>query len=158
MLAYRQKSTASRYPLSDVRVKQVKTGTPIQVVTADLTAMSGVVLNTALASDTKTTTPMIFLPPSLTLSYILASGVSGIGYSILRPIPVVVEQNENSFVASFVAANLHASGESISEAFDNLKSYIGDVFEELSQIGRQRLGPGPRRELAILEQYVQERP
>lgn len=157
MLAYRQRSTASRYPFSRIQVEQAKTVTPIQVVTADLTGMPGILLNVVYASATKTAAPRIFLP-SLTLSYILTSGEPGIGYDILRPIPIVVEQNEDSFVASFVAANLHASGESISEAFDNLKSYIGDVFEELSQIGRARLGPGPRRELAILEQYVQEHP
>jgi hypothetical protein len=83
---------------------------------------------------------------------------SDLPYRILRPIPVIIEKDDDCVIASFNEANIHASGDDASNAMTNLKSYIGDVFEEFLQIGRERLGPGPRRELAILEQYVQEHP
>ncbi|MEK6300293.1 MAG: hypothetical protein AABO41_06195 [Acidobacteriota bacterium] len=78
-------------------------------------------------------------------------------YQVLRLIPVVVEMDEGCIVASFNEANIHASGDTINQAVANLRSYIGDVFDEFSELGADALGPGPKREFATLQSYIRRR-
>jgi predicted RNase H-like HicB family nuclease len=82
---------------------------------------------------------------------------SGLDYEILRPIPVVLEKDEDCVVASFNEANIHASGDTFDEAIDNLASYIGDVLDEFLTLGEEVLGAGPRQELAVLSIYIRKR-
>lgn len=153
-LAQRQTNTASLYQLLSIPSGRTETGIPIQIVTADLTGLPSI--RGIVDFDTEPTI-YVFSPSSFSQSYLLDETEPELTYDILRPIPVVVEQNDDYFVASFTDANIHASGETALEALDNLKSYVGDVLEEFLGIGSERLGPGPARELAVLEQYVQER-
>lgn len=91
---------------------------------------------------------------TLSLNIIQAPGLS---YIIRRPIPVVIEQDEGSFVASFNEANIHASGDTMERALTNLKTYIGDVLDELLELGTEVLGSVLQREFAILQTYIQKR-
>ena len=77
-------------------------------------------------------------------------------YDLLRHVVVVVQPTEGGHTSGFFDANIHASGETASEAINNLKSYIGDIFEEFLAIGRERLGPGPSHELTVLQRYIQD--
>lgn len=150
-----RRNTTSHYQISPLHPEKTDTGIPIQVGSADLTGMSGIL---GIGHFNTNPTAYSFSSPSFSMSYMLTETEPGLTYDLLRPIPVVIEQNDENFVASFTDANIHTSGETASEAFNNLKSYIGDVFDELLAIGRERLGPGPRRELTVLEQYIQEHP
>lgn len=82
---------------------------------------------------------------------------SGLSYKILRPIPVVVEEDEGCAIASFNEANIHASGDTMPQALANLKTYIGDVLDELMAVDFEVLGSGLRGDLAVLQVYIQKR-
>jgi len=69
----------------------------------------------------------------------------------------VLQAREEGFIASLYDANIHASGDTEEEAFRNLKSLILDVFESLSTEAPKHLGPEPRRQLAVLQQYIHEK-
>ena len=76
------------------------------------------------------------------------------GYKLLKPIPVKVEQlDENNFVASFVAANVNASGDTWYEAALNLKSTITHLFDLLIE-HQESLGKAPRRQLVKMKSFI----
>jgi hypothetical protein len=73
-------------------------------------------------------------------------------YRVKRPIPIVVRGRDGEFVASFVDANVNASGETASEAFEAVKTFMLDILEHLSK--QPRLGPKPARTLAVLREFI----
>ncbi len=75
-------------------------------------------------------------------------------YHLLRHILIVLQPAEKGFTASFFDANVYASGDTEEEAFRNLKSLILDVFDNLSVEPFDRLGPEPRRHLAVLREFI----
>jgi predicted RNase H-like HicB family nuclease len=76
-------------------------------------------------------------------------------YVVRRPIPVVLQQqDENSFLASFMDANISSAGDTQQEAYSNLKELILDVFDSLRALPASRLGPKPARQLAVLREFV----
>jgi len=79
-----------------------------------------------------------------------------LGYEVIKPIPVKVEKVENGFVASFVAANVNASGDTWDEAALNLRSLIPHLFDLLLTHNREALGPAPRRQLEVLRLFVKK--
>lgn len=79
-------------------------------------------------------------------------------FSLLRPIKVLVERGDAAVVASFFDANLSASGDNQQEAFDNLKSLILDTHDSLSAESPERLGPEPKRQLAVLDSFLRKAP
>jgi hypothetical protein len=76
-------------------------------------------------------------------------------YSLVRHIETLIEPIADSFVASFSDANVSASGDNQQEAFDNLKSLILDVYDSLHAESPSRLGPESKRQLAVLESYLE---
>ena len=76
-------------------------------------------------------------------------------YKLLQAIPVVIQPQEQEWIASFYDANLYASGETEQEAFDNLRSLILDVYESLAA-EKDELGPEPARQIAILKSFIGE--
>ncbi len=78
-------------------------------------------------------------------------------YDLIRQIPVVVQASEEGFVAGFFDANVHAAGDTEEEAVRNLKSLILDVFDSLSAEPLATLGPEPRRQLAVLQEFLAKR-
>jgi predicted RNase H-like HicB family nuclease len=76
-------------------------------------------------------------------------------YQLSSPISVTVEEDAaGSFVASFFDANISTTGENEQEAFENLKSLILDVFDSLNREAPAKLGPEPRRQLAVLRRFL----
>lgn len=77
------------------------------------------------------------------------------GYSAIAPIPVRLESAGHGFLASFNAANIHTSGETLLEAARNLRSLILDIFDSLER-EKDELGAGPQRQFAALMRYVRK--
>lgn len=75
-------------------------------------------------------------------------------YSVKKAIPVCVQGGAGGFVASFVDANINAAGETQQEAFANLRELLLDIFDSLTALPESKLGPGPRRQLAVLWEFV----
>jgi hypothetical protein len=77
-------------------------------------------------------------------------------YRVKKPIPIVVRPHEGEFLASFLDANVNASGEREQEAFAAVKGLMLDMLDHL---GRQtRLGPKLAARLAALRKFIDERP
>ena len=75
-------------------------------------------------------------------------------YRLLKPITVQVKcLGDDDFLASFHAANMAISGDSVQEAFQNLAAHILDVLEVLEQ-EESTLGPEPARQLAVLRDHI----
>ena len=75
-------------------------------------------------------------------------------YELRRPPLVIVQHGDEGFTASFFDANIHASGDTEEEAFRNLKSLLLDVFDSLRAESPENLGPEPKRQLAVLEEFI----
>lgn len=78
------------------------------------------------------------------------------GYRALEPILLTIEHHPDGYTASFEAANIHTSGETLIQAAQNLKSLILDIFDSLTAERLDKLGPGPKRQLATLLRYVEK--
>jgi hypothetical protein len=75
-------------------------------------------------------------------------------YELRRPLIVLVQQEEEGFTASHFDANLHASGDTEEEAFRNLKSLVLDAFDSLCAEPPEQLGPEPKRQFAVLKEFI----
>ena len=73
-----------------------------------------------------------------------------------RPIYPVVQPEDGGFVASFMDADISGSGETEQEAIEMLKDMIDSSYRLFCR-KESCLGDGPRRQLAVLRQYLEER-
>lgn len=78
-------------------------------------------------------------------------------YDVLKPFHVVVCPHEDEYIASFVEANIHATGETMAEAVYNVKDMIVATFEDLLEHSEAQLGRGPLRQLKVLQDFVRKR-
>jgi hypothetical protein len=78
-----------------------------------------------------------------------------LGLTLRRDIPVVIDQTDSGFVATFFDANLSMSGDTKEEAFRNLRGLLVDVFTDLEREPPDRLGPGPPMQLQVLPSFIQ---
>lgn len=76
--------------------------------------------------------------------------------TVLKNIPVTIRLDDGAYVASFVDANINASGETELEAFEMLKDQIAWFFQRFNEIESQ-LGEHPGRQLAVLREFVASR-
>jgi hypothetical protein len=77
----------------------------------------------------------------------------GSSLHVLKPFGIVVEPSDDGFIASFVEANINASGDDAYEALDNLASMIHDLYLLFSK-EKDRLGPEPSRQYSILLDHI----
>lgn len=75
-------------------------------------------------------------------------------YKLLKPIPVVIHADGEEFSATFFDANISTCGDTPQEAFGNLRELILDIFDKLSSLPPARLGPAPKKQLAILRDFI----
>jgi hypothetical protein len=76
------------------------------------------------------------------------------GYRVLRPIPVTYEEmSDTDIQTSFEAANMAISGNSRQDAYQALIEEILTAFDDWSA-EESALGPGPRKQLAVLRSYL----
>src|SRR6266404_9606395 len=69
-------------------------------------------------------------------------------YELIREIKVVVQPDDDSFVATFFDANINASGNTQVDAVANLKDMLIAVFVSLEK--EPKLAKGTARQLAVL--------
>jgi len=75
---------------------------------------------------------------------------------VIQPIPAIVQEEDEVFIASFVEGNINASGENQLDAVEMLKDMIASSFRLLVR-KESVLGEEPRRQLGILRRFVRER-
>ena len=75
-------------------------------------------------------------------------------YELLRPITVSISEDGDGYMATFYDANISTTGDTEQEAFENFKNLILDVFDSLEREPSERLGPEPRRQLAVLRSVL----
>ena len=75
-------------------------------------------------------------------------------YRVKKPIPVVVRAHEGEFLASFLDANVNASGETAHEAFEAVKALLLDMLDHLSR--QPKLGPKLATRLSVLREFIDE--
>ena len=81
-------------------------------------------------------------------------------FEMIQPLLVLVEpvvgdlEEDCEYVATFVDAEIGASGDTIAEAVSCLKDRVLAQFDMLERMPRTRLGKGPKRQLAVLESVI----
>lgn len=75
-------------------------------------------------------------------------------YDAKIQIPIVIRPAGEAYEASFFDANIHASGDTEEEALRNLKALILDVFDDLSSLKPEEMGPEPARQHRVLNHYI----
>jgi hypothetical protein len=78
-------------------------------------------------------------------------------YELLRPISIVIEAQKGGFIASFVEANINASGATEHEAINMVKDTILMAYERLVPKDDKNLGPGPLKQKQILMSLIREK-
>jgi hypothetical protein len=78
-------------------------------------------------------------------------------FELSRHVEILIQPSGDGFLASFLDANLSISGDTQHEALSSLKALMVDVFEQLDQLGEEKLGPGPARQLCILRSLMRPR-
>jgi hypothetical protein len=78
-------------------------------------------------------------------------------YSLSKPILVSVQSAGDEFEAGWFDANIHSGGDNEEEAVSNLKSLILDYFDSLSKEPEEKLGIEPRRQLAVMKAFIQNK-
>lgn len=82
-------------------------------------------------------------------------------FVVLREIPILVENrfsddNEEGieYVCRFVEASVGATGDTLEEAIRNMKDRLVSKFNVLDRMPSEKLGDGPRRQLAVLRSVM----
>ena len=75
-------------------------------------------------------------------------------FEVIRPLSVVIQPNDDDHLATFFDANINASGETQEEAFANLKDVLLFTFQMLERMSESQLGPGPKRQRAVLSACI----
>jgi hypothetical protein len=78
-------------------------------------------------------------------------------FDLLKEIKAVVEESDNEYIASFYDANVSAGGCNPQESLDNLKENLLSRFDYLEKLPLKQLGPGPRKQLAVLREFIRRR-
>lgn len=78
-------------------------------------------------------------------------------FELVGLIFALIQQSEGCYTASFLDANLGASGETKVEALEGLKDRIVTTFERLEGKPDDKLGPGPLRQKRVLTSLIRRR-
>ncbi len=76
------------------------------------------------------------------------------GLKVKKPIPVVIEGDGEDFIASFLDANVSASGDNVQEAFQNLCDILAAEYTLFESLPDDRLGREPKRQFSVLREFV----
>ena len=85
-------------------------------------------------------------------TFIVTLGVEGL--ELTKPIPITIRQDGDTFIVSFLDANISTGGESVEEAVASLQSLIADFFDDLSVAPDDTLGPAMLRTKRVLVETV----
>jgi hypothetical protein len=73
-----------------------------------------------------------------------------------KHVPITIMVDGEDYVASFFDANISASGETNQEAYDGVRELIAESYLRLSEMHPEKLGKGPRRQLAVLSEFIEK--
>lgn len=77
-------------------------------------------------------------------------------FVLLKDIPVVIEESDGEYMASFFDAGIATMGDNPQEAFDNLKDLILGRFEILTGDMPHKLAPPVKRQAAVLREFIRK--
>jgi hypothetical protein len=89
------------------------------------------------------------------LTVIFLASLAPSQLTLRQILPIHITEMTHGYIASFIEANIHSSGETEWEAIDNLKALIIDAYQMLQDIEQSALGPMPSKQLAILQSFIQ---
>lgn len=87
-------------------------------------------------------------------SYVVSLTTLSAGFSLKQPIPVTIEGDDENFTATFVEANISASGETESDAIANFKDALVSSYQVLADLPGNQFGPLPARQWEVLRNVV----
>ena len=77
-------------------------------------------------------------------------------YELIQPIDVLIRQENGQHIASFLEADIHASGDTAAEALRDLKGMILDTYDALSHQKEATLGPLMIQQRAVIRASVRK--
>jgi hypothetical protein len=81
--------------------------------------------------------------------------LSGFGLRVKVPFGVLVKRPaEGNFIASFLAAGAHASGDTRMEALSNLKDTISHLFWRLNTLSPSKMARSAQEQLTVLARHI----
>jgi hypothetical protein len=75
-------------------------------------------------------------------------------YEVVHPLRIIIEETVDEVVARFPEVELFAIGDTESEAIDNLKASIIELYSDLKDTPVEKLGRLPRSWLRILNKVI----
>ena len=78
-------------------------------------------------------------------------------FDLLAEIKVVVRPCDDEFIASFVDANVNASGCTVVNAVRSLKEMLVTRFDYLDKMPIEKLGPAMIKQIAVLRGFIRRR-
>lgn len=78
-------------------------------------------------------------------------------YEVIKPLYVVVRAEGDQYIASFFDTNLSASGDTRTEAVDNLKDIVIATVEMLGEMDEGNLGPVPQQQKKVLGEFIRKK-
>lgn len=78
-------------------------------------------------------------------------------YELSNPIQILIQYSNETFTASFLDANVNASGDTEAEALEEIKYSILNMFDRLVGLDDSKLGPGPRKQKNVLQSLIKRR-
>lgn len=75
-------------------------------------------------------------------------------FKMLQQIPVTIEGDGEDFTATFVEANVSASGDTEADAISNFKESLVSSYEVLEDVPTNQMGPLPARQWVVLQSVV----
>jgi hypothetical protein len=87
-------------------------------------------------------------------SYVVPLTTLSPAFHMMQQIPVTIEGDGESFTATFIEANVSASGETEGDAIANFKDSLMSSYEMLEGMPASQLGTLPARQWEILQNVV----
>ena len=78
------------------------------------------------------------------------------GLALKKPIAVEVIPSDGEWIATWHDANIAMAGDTRTEAILEMQTEIVGVYRMLARYSEDKLGPMPKRQLAILREYIEE--
>lgn len=73
---------------------------------------------------------------------------------VRRPIPLTIRPDDDSYIASFVEANISSGGETLPDAIESVQSLIASFFADVETLPDEKLGPKMRHQRRVVMEYV----
>jgi hypothetical protein len=88
---------------------------------------------------------------------VLLENLRNLQYEVVRPLPVVLEEDEGQYVATWYDADLFGYGDSEQEALEDLCETIVSLYEVLKrESAAQGLGDPLAKQWAFLQKVIRE--